>query len=421
MSTGSEEIVIAVLDSGVDRLHVDLFNKLVPGRDTYAVPPDDDPSPGAHWENAHGTACAGLAGAETNNGIGIAGVGWNCKIMPIRVFSKEFGRWWYIPERLIDGIEWATNNGADVLSCSWPELEDNDAIHDAIIYAKDNGRDGKGCVLVFAAHNFNRRLTYPSAYPEVVAVGATDDDDVRWNIGFEDGSNFGPELDVVAPSGWGMGQGVIMWTTDIRGSAGYNNQNPFADPDWGDAEGNYFKWFGGTSAATPEVAGLAALILSVNSELTSDDVQYIIESTADDKGDPGRDNEYGWGRINVYEALYPGGQFRIKDDISQTVARFDNLGNLFLKGTLQQNSNHLPDEYNDEFRFQDWGGNDVMIINTTDGNMYIDGQKHEKQNVLTPGDEDDFIVKNRNGDIVAYVDDSGNLYLKGKLYEHVDP
>lgn len=93
---------------------------------------------------------------------------------------------------------------------------------------------------------------------------------------------------------------VIIWTTDISSPNGYNAGGSTED---GDEDGDYDKWMGGTSAATPQVAGLAALILSGNPNLTSDEVQTIIESTTDDKGDPGWDQFYGWGRINVYKAL----------------------------------------------------------------------------------------------------------------------
>jgi subtilisin family serine protease len=303
INTGSSGIVIAVLDTGVDLGHEDLVNKLVAGYDAFDE--DNDPSPGADPNNAHGTACAGLAAAQTNNTIGIAGVSWDCKLMPIRVdHADDNGVFSFPPVSFRRGINWAADNGADVLSCSVPELGDNPdpAVQDAIRYAKNNGREGKGCVVLVAAHNFGRDIRFPAAYPEVIAVGATDENDNRW-----DWSNFGPELDVMAPSGWGPDEGVIIWTTDISGNAGYN---PHAHPpDPGDVDGNYYKWYGGTSAATPEVAGLAGLILSVDSDLTANEVQFIIESTADDQiGDPLEDTEgwdqyYGWGRINVETAL----------------------------------------------------------------------------------------------------------------------
>lgn len=320
ISTGSPDIVIAILDTGVDLAHEDLVNKLVDGYD--ALDEDEDPSPGAHSNNAHGTACAGLAAAETNNnGIGVAGVGWDCRLMPIRVdHAVDNDTWLFSPESFTRGIAWAANHGADVLSCSVPELGDNPnpGVQDAISSAKNDGRGGRGCVIVIAAHNYNRGLRFPSAYPEVIAVGATDDNDERWAIDLGNGSNFGPPLDVVAPTGWDLWDDAIMWTTDISGGDGYNAGG---DESRGDIDGDYFKWYGGTSAATPEVAGLAGLILSVNPDLTSDEVQFIIQYTADDQiGDPLEDTEgwdqyYGWGRINNESALLMAQDYPTNDTV----------------------------------------------------------------------------------------------------------
>jgi len=285
ISTGSPDIVIAIIDEGVDITHEDLVNKLVAGYDF--VENDNDPSP---WNNdAHGTACAGLAAGQTNNTIGVAGVAWGCKIMPIRIAYGYGGGWWYYDTWIAGGIQWAADNRADVLSNSWGGGSPSDAITEAVQYAKNYGRGGKGCVVVFAAGNSGSYVAYPAWLDEVIAVGATDHDDERWDY-----SNFGSELDVVAPSGLTNLQGNI-WTTDITGSAGYNNRNPDIL--------DYTDKMGGTSAAAPQVAGLAALILSVNPDLTSDEVQFFIESTADDKGTTGWDQYYGWGRINVYKAL----------------------------------------------------------------------------------------------------------------------
>jgi uncharacterized repeat protein (TIGR01451 family) len=299
ISTGSSDIVIAIIDEGVDTTHEDLVSNLVDGYDF--VEYDNDPTP---WgDDAHGTACAGLAAAETDNEKGISGVSWNCRIMPIRVAYGVGDHWFTTDDQLASGIEWASDNGADVLSNSWGGGPDSDTIHNAIIDAKNNGRGGKGCVLVFASGNNNGPVSYPAKYPEVIAVGATDEDDIRWSVLIDWGSNYGNELDVVAPSAWGSGEGVIFWTMDITGSRGYN---PGSTSE-GDAAGNYTKWFGGTSAATPQVAGLAGLILSMNPDLTSDEVQSIVESTADDLGDTGWDQYYGWGRINLYYAVIEAG------------------------------------------------------------------------------------------------------------------
>jgi len=293
-STGNSNIVIAVIDTGVDLSHEDLTNRLVDGYDF--VDDDEYPSPGNAISDAHGTACAGLAGAGTDNAKGIAGLDWNCAMMPVRMISNDMttNQW------IADAIEWASDNGAHVLSNSW-SWNHSDAMHDAIKEAKANGRGGKGCIITACSHNQGGAVLYPAAYDEVIAVGATNHEDVLWLY-----SNRGPELDVVGPSGSGglenAGQGevaVIMWSTDITGEDGYNH----GDESEGDADGDYTKWMGGTSGATPEVAGLAALILSMNPEFTSNQVQYIIESTAYDLGDAGRDNLYGWGRINVDSAL----------------------------------------------------------------------------------------------------------------------
>ncbi|MFN8456517.1 MAG: S8 family serine peptidase [Anaerolineae bacterium] len=144
-------------------------------------------------------------------------------------------------------------------------------------------------MVVFASGNDNNStVNYPARLDDVIAVGASSPCDERKSPTSCDGetnwgSNFGPELDVVAP-------GVVISTTDIMGSGGYDS-------------GNYAPRFNGTSSATPHVAGLAALILSVNPNLTASDVQSIIETTADDILSQGFDNETGHGRINAAKAL----------------------------------------------------------------------------------------------------------------------
>jgi|GEM_PF-1081338 len=300
---GREAIVIAIIDEGVDTTHEDLSSKIVSQYD--AIDQDNVQQPNS-WDG-HGTACAGIAAAATNNSKGVAGVAWKCSIMPIRIAYSESGDpgTWITTDAIIsDGVVTAVVRGADVLSNSWGSYSSSDIIHNAIKFAKREGREGKGCVIACAVGNDDlNSILYPARYDEVIAVGATNEWDERKSPTSQDGenwwgSNYGAELDLVAP-------GVHIWTTDISGSGGYNTGNP-AD---GDAAGHYFNRFNGTSSATPHVAGLAALILSVGSDFSSDEVQDTIESSADDEvgipseDTPGWDQYMGHGRINAHEAI----------------------------------------------------------------------------------------------------------------------
>jgi subtilisin family serine protease len=210
--------------------------------------------------------------------------------MPIRI---GYGRYqdgerdWVTCDSWIErGIRYAADNGARILSNSWGGETPSTSITEAIRYA----RNEKRCVVIVAAGNDGEpSVDYPARLSEVIAVGASSPCDERKDLSSCDrepwGSNYGPELDVIAP-------GVLITTTDISAARGYNA-----------ASGNYTSTFNGTSAAAPHVAGLAALILSANPSLTPDQVQRIIQDTADDLGSPGRDDETGYGRVNAYRAV----------------------------------------------------------------------------------------------------------------------
>ena len=162
-------------------------------------------------------------------------------------------------------------------------------ITEAIREAKKLGRNGKGCVVCFAAGNDNRQVSYPGNLPEVITVAACNEYGERKGLNSKDGenwwgSNYGPEVDVSAP-------GVHILTTDITGNRGYS---PSAD---------YVETFNGTSAATPHVAGVAALILSVNPALTATEVENILRKATDDLGTPGFNIYTGFGRINALKAV----------------------------------------------------------------------------------------------------------------------
>lgn len=228
----------------------------------------------------HGVACAGSISAA-HNGIGVAGIAPNVEIFSVNIFyGGETG------SNLADAITYSKNQGADVMSNSWGYgscTYSLDVLNTALADARNNGRGGKGCVIVFAAGNdYFSCVSYPGNNPNVIGVGAITNTGVRSGY-----SNQGNKLDISAPSSGGT-QGV--YTTDRMGSAGYSS-------------GNYTGTFGGTSSACPLVSGVAALVLSTNTNLTSAQVQSILETTADDMGSNGFDVEFGHGRVNAHQAV----------------------------------------------------------------------------------------------------------------------
>ncbi len=282
---GSSSIIIAIIDEGVDLTHPDLSGKMVTGYDAT----DGGLSGAPQGDDAHGTNCAGIAAASTNNSIGVAGIAREASIMPIRIAYGDGADGWITSDAWIaDGIAWAVTNGADVLSNSWGGGTPSTTITNAIADAKTNGRGGKGCIVVFSSGNDNDAVSYPATLSNVLAVGAISpcnerkaptscDGEFWW------GSNYGAELDIMAP-------GVHMYSTDIQGASGYDS-------------GNYFYDFNGTSSAAPVVSGVAALILGLNPDLTATQVEHILTSTADDMLTSGWDQYTGHGRVNAYEAL----------------------------------------------------------------------------------------------------------------------
>jgi thermitase len=288
ISMGNPSISIAIIDEGNDLSHEDLVYK-TPGYDAY----DGDNNPSPQAADAHGTACAGIAAARANNAKGGAGVAPNCKVLPIRIARGIGGGFWDTSDaKVADGIRKAVDRGADVLSNSYG-VPPSTVVTNAFNYARTNGRGGKGCPTAAATGNGDvRNVIYPArlspTIPGFLAVGASNEWDQRKSKTSLDGenwwgSNFGPEVDVVAP-------GVHIFTTDITGAAGYGG-------------GNYIPNFNGTSSATPHVAGLMALILSVDPDLRSWEVEDIIKLTAEDLGPAGRDEDFGFGRINCRRAL----------------------------------------------------------------------------------------------------------------------
>ncbi|MQY61042.1 S8 family serine peptidase [bacterium] len=275
---GNEDIVIAILDTGVDLDHPDLNDKIYSSGYDF-INDDSD----ATDDNAHGTHVAGIAAAETHNNEGIAGVAWNCKILPVKILN-DLGEGSY--SEIIDGIIWAADNGADVMNFSLGGDFPSTSLENALKYAYD-----MDIVIVAAAGNEGGAVIYPAAYDDYcLAVAATDYNDERVDFSNSGGlweSNYGPEIDVAAPGALIISTvPTWLWGPDYI---------PYA---WGD----------GTSQASPHVAGLAALIKSVKPNLSAAQIMNVIRYSADDVNfvnNLGIDNYIGYGRINSAKALVP--------------------------------------------------------------------------------------------------------------------
>ncbi len=261
---GSPDMVLAIVDTGVDLKHPDLAAKLIKGYDF--VDKDEDPNDG----QGHGTHCAGISAALTDNKTGVAGYAPGVKVMPVRVLDNRGSGTW---ADVAGGIAWAADNGAKVISLSLGGGSDSAVVGDAVRHALS-----KDAVVVAAMGNSGReQKSYPAAYPGVVAVGATDSSDKIARF-----SQFGPWISVSAP-------GVDILATFPTYASGMPGK------DYGSISG--------TSMATPAVAGLAALVRSQWPDLKQEQVKAHIEATSDDLGDAKFDKYFGHGRINVAKTL----------------------------------------------------------------------------------------------------------------------
>lgn len=355
ITRGSRSIVVAIMDDAVDLNHPDFqgVGKVVAPRDFKGR--DFDPKPDQQGED-HGTACAGVAVAE-ENGVGVVGIAPGCALMPIRTTG-------FLDDETIETLfDWAVQKGAAVISCSWGPS----AVYyplslrqrAAITRAATQGRDGKGCVIVFAAGNANRPINGRvnesgwqrnaisgstnwfngfTVHPDIITVSACTSLNKKAIY-----SNWGSEISVCAPSnnappGVGLPSLGYVYTppqvqVPIRGlgivTADRVSQSGY-DP------GNFTNTFGGTSSACPLVAGVAALVLSANPDLTAQEVRQILEQTADKivDADPdpqfgfrkgtyengGRSDWFGYGKVNALKAVQAAVQRRSPLMVSRSLS-----------------------------------------------------------------------------------------------------
>ncbi|MEU4192140.1 S8 family serine peptidase [Kribbella sp. NPDC026611] len=266
-STGT--LKIAVLDTGVDAGHPDLVGHLWPG---YNAVSSTRPNPVD--DNGHGTMTLGIIAAAANNAVGVAGVGWNAKAMPVKVIGANGSG---NDADIIEGLNWAVSNGAKVVNMSFGSLGDDPLLHQAIQQAVAAGVT----VVAAAGNDGNSALQYPASYPEVIAVAATSP-----SGSLTDFSSYGDWVDVAAP-------GFDVLTTGPR------DKTPAANvPYW---------YCTGTSCSAPIVTGIAALVKNKYPTLTPAQVAQRLETLARDAGPRGFDQYYGYGIVDAYSAL--GGRF----------------------------------------------------------------------------------------------------------------
>ena len=278
ITTGSASVTIAIIDTGIDESHPDLASKIVAGYDFI----DGDSNP--HDTNGHGTHVAGITAAIGNNGVGIAGNDWNARIMPMRVLGTEGSGY---TSGIVDGVNWAYQHGAKVLNLSLGGPTYNSTFQDAITAAYN-----AGTIVIAAMGNDGAQVVrYPAAYNNVFAVASTTRTDTRATY-----SNYGSHCDIAAPGGqmYSLGDSNGIYSTMPTYSVYLQYQYGYSL--------NY-TYLQGTSQATPQVAGLAGLMLAANPSLTPAQIQSAIQNTAVDIGSAGWDQYFGWGRINALAAV----------------------------------------------------------------------------------------------------------------------
>jgi len=266
IATGNPTILIAILDSGIDQDHPDFIGKIEANEDFTGSGTVDD-------TYGHGTHVAGIAAANTNNSLGVSGIGYQSRLLNGKVLNDEgYGAYTWIAE----GIIWATDNGAKVINLSLGGSRKSITLEDAVNYAWTSG-----VVVVAAAGNSgNTRKLYPAYYPNCISVAATDNNDVKASF-----STYGSWVDVAAP-------GENIYST-------FPNHTFYLQTVYG--RSLEYDFGNGTSMSSPFVAGIAALVWDTEFGNDAQSVRDQIEQTAD--AIPGTGTYWQWGRVNACNAV----------------------------------------------------------------------------------------------------------------------
>ncbi|MEO1434431.1 MAG: S8 family serine peptidase [Bacteroidota bacterium] len=355
---GSSDIIVAVLDNGCRIEHPEFAGRIWVNEDETASGSDsdnngfDDDING--WDFAyddndpddaygHGTNVTGILAATGNNGIGYAGVDWNCTIMPIKIINDDdfgFFTWW------AEGIYYAVDNGAHVLNMSVGGYDFSSNLNSAVNYARNNG-----VLIVSSAGNDDTgNPIYPAGYTNAMAIASNDPDDDRTDPFFWDvnsGSNFGNHIDMIAPGNYMYG-------------LSYNSNF------------NYNTYWGGTSQASPLVAGVAALLLAQDPSRSPEDLIQILTSTAEDEvgrpieDTPGFDIYHGHGRLNAFQALS-----QIATSVEEPEASAPAIG-VFPNPAANQVQFELPDAGVRELVIRDVAGQLVDRVYVVPGSNLVE-------------------------------------------------
>ena len=351
IETGSQDIIVGILDSGVKTDHPDLTGRIWINKEETKNGRDDDgngfvddiygynfayDNPNVRDDGGHGTNICGTVGASTNNSLGYAGIDQNCRLMICKNLDDDnLGEysWWAA------SLYYAANNGANVINMSEGGYDYSKTLETAVNFAYE-----AGCLIVASMMNKNNGESYyPASFKNVLAVGATDVDDTRCReFTWGGGSNWGKHIAVVAP-------GNKIYGLDYKDNY------------------NYDVYWSGTSQSTAFVSGIASVLLAQDPSRTNKDLREIIISTAIDKvGDPredksGWDQYYGYGRVDLYEALNYGkttsgkkdrkenNENNIEEPVREPVREPESDGNSTrAKANEPDNSNYKDDDTDDK-------------------------------------------------------------------------